>query len=369
MTSLLQKEIRKLSARYGGSLTVPLQRFGSWWRGQLLDTLPPAVRNAWFGDSCRLLVDVDGDRLVVSAEDTEGNRQLGSLSAEGDTELEFDLPRRVASVQLRLPADKALTTQLELPLAATENLREVVSFQIDRQTPFTPDAVYFDCAVIDRDTRKQKVSVALSLVPRKVVDHLLDALVKAGIEPDTLSVRGTGETRDGGLNLLPSSRRRSRGVSVRRHIIALAVVNVLLLAVAVTLPILQKQQAIASLEPRVAEALETARDGAELRREVERLSTAGISLRNKKNDRTHFMQIFDEVSRLLPSHTWVHRVDYDGDEIQVQGESSEASTLISTLEASPLFEDVQFRSPVMRVGSSAFERFHLSATISGGGAE
>ena len=241
MTSLLQKEIRKLSARYGGSLTVPLQRFGSWWRGQLLDTLPPAVRNAWFGDSCRLLVDVDGDRLVVSAEDTEGNRQLGSLSAEGDTALEFDLPRRVASVRLRLPADKALTTQLELPLAATENLREVVSFQIDRQTPFTPDAVYFDCAVIDRDTRKQKVSVALSLVPRKVVDHLLDALVKAGIEPDTLSVRGTGETRDGGLNLLPSSRRRSRGVSVRRHIIALAVVNVLLLAVAVTLPILQKQ--------------------------------------------------------------------------------------------------------------------------------
>ena len=369
MTSLLQQEFRKLSARYGGSLTEPLQRFGAWWGEQLRDMLPPTVRNAWFGDSARLLVDAEGDGLVVSAEGADGTRELGRFPADSEAALDFDVPRRLSSVRLRLSAEKALTTHLELPLAATENLREAVSFQIDRQTPFTPDSVYFDCEVIDRDVENQSVTVALALVPRNFADGLLDTLARVGIEPDAISIRGAGENRYSAVNLLPASRRRSRGLRARRHVIALAVINVLLLAVAVTLPLLQKQHVIESLQPQVTAAIEAAKNGTQLRREVERLSAAGTYLRNKKNDRTHFMQVLDEVSRLLPAHTWVHRVDYDGDEIQVQGESSEASTLIRTLEASPLFEGVQFRSPVMRVGSTEFERFHLSASISPGGGQ
>ena len=61
-------------------------------------------------------------------------------------------------VILCLPADKVLTRTLTLPLATEENLREVLAFQMDRQTPFTVEQVYYDYGVVARGRKTRTVS-------------------------------------------------------------------------------------------------------------------------------------------------------------------------------------------------------------------
>ncbi len=56
-----------------------------------------------------------------------------------------DLPR-----WLLLPAGSSLRRRLPLPAAAVERLRDVVGFEIERQTPFAADAVAFDARVLAR---------------------------------------------------------------------------------------------------------------------------------------------------------------------------------------------------------------------------
>ena len=66
--------------------------------------------------------------------------------------------RRAGQVVLVLPDDQVLRRTVELPLAARENLREVVSFELDRYTPFAAEDVMFDLpeaagdpVTVDRD--------------------------------------------------------------------------------------------------------------------------------------------------------------------------------------------------------------------------
>ena len=59
---------------------------------------------------------------------------------------------------------------LDLPLAAAENLREVLTFEMDRQTPFTADQVYFDYQIVQRDNTNGRISVEMTAVHRADVD-------------------------------------------------------------------------------------------------------------------------------------------------------------------------------------------------------
>jgi hypothetical protein len=55
---------------------------------------------------------------------------------------------------------------------------------------------------------------------------------------------------------------------------------------------------------------------------------------------------------------------YDG-RIELAGLANDAAALISTLEASPLFKDVKFRSPVMRRPETNKDRFEISLNLEG----
>ena len=75
------------------------------------------------------------------------------------------------------------------------------------------------------------------------------------------------------------------------------------------------------------------------------------------------VQLVDEVSRILPDHTWVSRLDISATELQIQGQSEASSSLIAIVEASPYFENASFSSPVVQVQGTDADRFHLSADV------
>ena len=63
-----------------------------------------------------------------------------------------------------------------MPAAAAERLRDVVGFEIERQTPFAADAVAFDARVLARREGDGAIDAELVAVPRAALDPQLAAL-------------------------------------------------------------------------------------------------------------------------------------------------------------------------------------------------
>src|SRR5690606_29385649 len=124
----------------------------------------------------RLLLQPGDGELRLWIEDGEGLRELARLPAfEPDapatavfgtllTPASHDLPR-----WLLLPAGVALRRRLVLPAAAAERLRDVVGFEIDRQTPFAADEVAFDARMLGRREGDAQIEAELVAAPRRAL--------------------------------------------------------------------------------------------------------------------------------------------------------------------------------------------------------
>jgi len=97
----------------------------------------------------------------------------------------------------------------------------------------------------------------------------------------------------------------------------------------------------------VRAALELARQG----------STAALK---RKLDQPRMIDLLLELTDRLPDNTWVQNMDFRDGDIQIRGESEQATALINLLDQAPGITAVTFRSPVVQVGGSDRERFHIS---------
>jgi general secretion pathway protein L len=270
---------------------------------------------------------------------------------------------------LLLPRDKVLRTTIVLPLAAEENLQEVLAFEMDKHTPFSADKVYYDFVITRRNSNRQELLADLVYTPRDVVDDLLETASRQGLSPGNVTSQDDSTGVLLPVNLLPPERRRSRHKTIHRLNLALTATCLLLLAAVIALPILQKDAAIRSLESRLEVAAAEAREGNNLRSDLEKMADASRFLAAKKQSDVLIVQVVDEISRILPDHTWISRLDILGTEIQLQGQSSSSSSLIAIVESSDLFENVRFRSPVVQIASTNVDRFHLSANVKRSGSQ
>ena len=84
---------------------------------------------------------------------------------------------------------------------------------------------------------------------------------------------------------------------------------------------------------------------------------------DRKKSTRLVLELIDELTRLLPDDTWITRLEMNGSEVHIQGQSPAAAALIPLLESSDSLQNARFRSPVTQQPLSDTERFHLSAEI------
>jgi general secretion pathway protein L len=360
----MDKVLQKLQVRHVAPVVRQFDKYWAWWTGELTALLPEQIRTMILQRDQCVRIEIDAADLLVSTDSGTDSKLLGRINHSAGADRDFELPVAVTETQVVLPTDQVLIKQLTLPLATEEHLREALSFQMDRQTPFSVEQVYYDSHVRARDNNKQTLTVDLVVTPRKYVDDLLDTLADYGLSPDRISVSDESSGGLLALNLLPVGRRRKNGLGLsRRRNLLLVIANLVLAAAAFATPVIQKQQVIDMLEPQLQQAIEEARSGTELRQQVEQLAATSEYLRNKKQSGLLVMRAFDEITRLLPDNTWVNQLDIDTGEIQLKGQSSTSEALIQRLEGSSLLQNVRFRSSVTRIGNTEEDRFHLSADL------
>jgi general secretion pathway protein L len=291
--------------------------------------------------------------------------------ARGDARRIRDVVQEVAAaldpartrVQVRVPGSLALSTRPSLPLAAEENLREVLGFEMDRLTPFRSSDVFFAFDVVARDRVKQLIQVQLAVVRRSLVDPLL-----AGLEQWSLNaaayVPGPGRGIERGeavcLDFTPASFRQ-RSASALNAV--LGVVVVALAAYAVYLPVKAQREYRLSLDQALLDARLEAAQAIKVREQLDLGAAAGRTVADAKAARPSAVEVLETVTRLLPDHTHLFRLELRGDSLSIQGSSQAASSLIALLDGSEWLTNVQFASPVTRDPSSGGERFHISARL------
>lgn len=86
------------------------------------------------------------------------------------------------AIYVCVPQEQAIIQQVFLPLAAQDNLRQVLEYEIERQLPFKREDIYFDYLPVGK--RGEKLCVYVFATPKRNLAGLLSMLESLGIEPD-----------------------------------------------------------------------------------------------------------------------------------------------------------------------------------------
>ena len=341
--------------------------FFAWWRSELAGMLPAALRRRLSGRSQTLRLAADDDLLGIVRRENGRSDTLARVdmadprAGERVAAAIGGLDPASTRVEVEVGTEKLLVKRLQLPLAAEENLREVLGFEMQRQTPFRAEQVYYDFRVLARRPANQQLDVELVVVPRAAVDTILGLLpgwdlIQSGRRGESGAEGGAA----GVFDFVPERGGRPRGSGLRRALVA---ANVVLLVAVVAVPFLQQRQQLDALRARLAEVRASAGTATDLQRRIEAHHARARFLLAHKNDRPAAVELLEELSRRLPDDTWLFRAELRDGKVFLQGTSTRASALIAELEASGYLEDVRFASPVTQDGASGRERFHLSAAV------
>ncbi len=345
--------------------------FRWWWQGLLLAL--PERRLNWLRQQPDIVTVEQGSepasltfKHYTSAARqlvTERTMAIGNTSEQAQVRAWLGtLPASLELVVL-LPQDSQLQKQISYPAAAEPELRSVLAFDMDKQTPFTADGVYFDYTITGRDTANEQIRITLCLIRREVLTQHLQALDFLGLQP--VAARTIDEGAAGSINFLPPQRRASARPPLR-SVAHLCLALLVVFIAALYLPLLRYDAVLEQSEQRVRQSREQAM-------QVQELESAQVALLGRINflselerQRPPFIGYLHELTRQLPDNSWLKRLSIEDSELHLQGESGAAASIIPMLEESDYFKEVRFRSPVTKNNATGKEQFHIVARLDNG---
>ena len=328
------------------------RRFLAWWQGELVAGLP------WRGQRAPVSVVLHDGEFVFRRTRMGRTEGLGRCPLAADVPLPKALKRALTPsrpVELILPV---LQRPVSLPLAAAENLREVIAFEMDRLTPFRAEAVLFDCQEIGRDEDLDRLRAQLFLLPRRRLDPLLQRLASLGLKVGALRPEDAPS-----VNLLAGSQETAPSRWLRPLTAAALFLAVAFLSAAVLLPLQARKAQLLELETRLAEARGAAFAADALKEKVATRLAESQFLIAKKQERLSTIALLDEVSRQLPDEAWLLHLTIKGEAVTLAGYAARPSALIGRLEASDFIGSVSFTAPIVMDPRVERERFTLQAQV------
>jgi len=322
-----------------------LAEFLSWWWAQLAPLVEPVrarldSRSAWVirpepNGSLTVLRRRRGRSSVV-ASITPGQSSAGLRQALANR-------RRNEKLLLALPG-RPLLREVSLPLAAERSLGSMLTYEIDRLTPFVPSDVVWSHRVLSRDSARG-LRVELALAPRAALAPLLTRLDEAGVTPAALEAVGA----DGIARVLPLSPRDPAALAFahRMEVAALAACVAIAL-VLVGLPFLRQSLALADVDARMA-ALRPAVEHAEALRKRIIDGDAGTGrLAAERAQSAKVLRAVAALTDLLPDDTWLSSLSMRKNQVSIEGHSAQATRLIALLAGDVRLRNPSFIAPVVR---------------------
>jgi len=358
-----QVQLDRLRRAWRGSA---LPGFLRWWGGELAALVPVRWRAAFAGGERWYVVErqTDGWRLRRSGEsavlaevaDIDGAEHRVAVLARALSEAD-PADRRIALV---LPATQVLRRRLVLPVAARDNLRQVVGYDLDRQTPFRAEDIHYGVRELGEGGPEGRFVAELAATPRAMLDPLLDELASLGVAPDRVDV-AQGHAL-AGVDLLPPIR-APRRIDRRRRLNAglFAVIGLLLFAVMAAW-LHNRNAALETMRADVEAMQGDAQRVKALRQRLTESAGASGFLARKKMETAAVLPVLEELTHRLPDDTWLERFTLNASgQLGFQGQSPQAARLIDALKAARTIGDPSFQGTIQADPTSGKERFYMQA--------
>jgi general secretion pathway protein L len=334
-----------------------LQRFWKWWRSEILEVIPPKLREVFDRKERVLVVSANENELVA--------RLLPAPESRGPqvTNPEALWPEADIAI-VELSPLQAFRRRVSLPFGTEDRLADVLGYEMDRLTPYARDDVYFDFQIDSRDTARKVVNIDLVVALRQTVDSILLRLKELDIVPSSVTLRGDlSPGKQAAVNLLPDAK-QSRSMTKREIVpTALTITAVALALIALAYPIGHKWLRLQELDAEISRLSPAALAAKETQDEIAAAARQGGFFAEKWESMPTKIRLLDEITRVMPDDTWLTRVQINGGTVRIQGESEGASSLIGLMENSDLLRDVSFSSPVTKNPRTSNDRFVIQASI------
>jgi general secretion pathway protein L len=342
-----------------------MREFFAWWFGQLAELLPQGLRRTALTAVDAMVIKPIGplgrgiEAVAIGLRRNGRETPLGRFGL-GATDL-AELPRATGrTTVLRLSEPDVLGKTLTLPLAAERELDQVLGFEMDRETPFKPEEIYWNHRIEGADRQNGRLSVRLVLLPKANLAPLLTALGQFGIRPRRAEI---ADGPDAGAYLpLEGDGGRAHHPSNRRMWSAAVCCAVLGLAAVVT-PFVRQEIALASLEQRIAVGRTAATEADSLRQEIDRLAGSADFIESERDKAGRPLVVLAAATRVLPDDTYLTEMELQKRKVTLTGRSAAAARLIGPLAADGTFRNPGFTAPVTRVEALHTELFTINAEV------
>jgi general secretion pathway protein L len=342
-----------------------IREFFSWWSGQLADLLPQDLRTSAFNAGDALVITPIGplghgaEALSVELRRNGKETPVGSFAVDAVSSAQ--LPRMPGRpIVLRLANSDVLAKTLTLPLAAERELAQALVFEMDRETPFTPEELYWTHRVAAVDRQNGRLSVRLLLVPKANLDPLLTRLAQLEIRPGRVEI---SDGPDNGMCLPLTANGGRVHHSSARLLWPVAVCCAALAVAAIAAPFVRQEIALGSLQREVLAGRAAAAEADELRREIERLSGSAGFIEREREKAGRPLEVLAAATRILPDDTYLTEMELRQRKLTLSGRSSGAARLIGALAADGEFRNPGFSAPVTRLEALKTELFTINAEV------
>jgi general secretion pathway protein L len=344
---------------------IVLRRFFAWWFGQLTELLPQGLRRTALTAVDATVIKPIGplgrgiEAVAVALRRNGRETPLGRFGL-GATNL-GELPGSGGRVSvLRLGEQDVLGKTITMPLAAERELNQVLGFEMDRETPFKAEEIYWNHRIEGADRQNGRLSVRLVLVPKANLAPLLTALGQFGIRPRRAEI---ADGPDAGA-YLPLEGDGDRTHQLSNRLMWSAAVGCAVLALAaIATPFVRQGLALTSLDKQIAVGRTAAAEADSLRQEIERLAGSADFVESERDKAGRPLVVLVAATRVLPDDTYLTELELQKRKVTLTGRSAAAARLIGPLAADGAFRNPGFTAPVTRVEALHTELFTINAEV------
>ena len=353
------------------SINFDIKYFFQWWGRGLAYWVPEKIKQLFSVRSGYVFLSVN-DEVIQLKHIVEGQEKpIAQLVLNGATAedfqqliLEHEILQKTKYI-LSLNPEQALKKILYLPLAAKENLRQVIAFEMDKYTPFNTDQVYFAVKLLGKEANGQ-IKVLLVLTAKQKLDSICQQLKTLQIYPDAVEYELAVNDYSSDLepyNLLPEWAMPVKNKLTQLLSWGLGLVLLLLTTAVFVFPVWQASQTVESLRLQLKQLEKSSRLVQTQQLEIDGLIEETDLLIKVKKSVPSITALTEALSKLIPHDTWLTHLKFNDAQLQIQGQSPTASALIGLLEASPLFSNARFVSPLTQDKKTGKERFQISVNV------
>ena len=341
------------------------RRFFRWWVGEIAELAPGwaqglfpkpvALSTLYVREGLWHIVPALPDTQALDIDSSQDDKGIA------DQILQAAPNFGLAELAVVLPSSTVLRRRIELSMMPEHQVLSAVELQIDRLTPFKSDAVRFAVRIAARDAIEGKLSVDAAITPRAAVDGLEQRLTRLGFKASVIDFEDVAGER-AGFNLRAAQPPASqRSTVIKAGLVVAAICSWYFAGV---LWDAAREREVEAWRLRIVELRPLALRGAALRQQVEGMTQPiAIAQRHKPGV---VLGSLKELTALLPDTARLTEFRYSSDGIELAGLANEATQLISKIDSSKLFNNVTFRSPVLRRPESNKDRFEISLKVERG---